>query len=78
MANLADKGEGDDDWVVDSGATEHITFDLDFLENKIETNIEAPVIIPNGTKVPVKGRGLNGALWGRYTHYTTFAIMPPC
>ncbi|KAJ0493602.1 putative RNA-directed DNA polymerase [Helianthus annuus] len=55
--NFAGKGEGDDDWVVDSGATEHITYEPVFLENKIESKIEAPVVIPNGTKVSVKGRG---------------------
>lgn len=63
MVNFAGNKESNDDWVVDSGATEHITYDPDFLDNKIKSELEVPVTIANGTKVPVKGKG-SGILKG--------------
>ncbi|XP_071694920.1 uncharacterized protein [Rutidosis leptorrhynchoides] len=50
------KGNIDDDWVVDSGSTEHITYDESILENKRNTTCETPIIIPNGDAIPVNGK----------------------
>ncbi|KAM0025673.1 hypothetical protein Hdeb2414_s0021g00577311 [Helianthus debilis subsp. tardiflorus] len=49
--------ESDGDWIVDSGAIEHITNQVDLLDNKRRNSFETPVIIPNGDNVPVEGRG---------------------
>ncbi|KAJ9542449.1 LOW QUALITY PROTEIN: hypothetical protein OSB04_028955 [Centaurea solstitialis] len=62
-ANIAGKREGDDEWAVDSGATEHITYDPDFLNGETKIGFEAPIAIADGTKVPVRGRG-NSTLKG--------------
>ncbi|GJX76599.1 hypothetical protein Tco_0323410, partial [Tanacetum coccineum] len=56
MANFAGKMEGNDEWAVDSGATEHITYDSDFLVNIIDSKFKDLVTIANGTKVLVKGK----------------------
>lgn len=53
---MAGKG-GNDDWIIDSGCTEHITRLSDILENKEITPFEKPVIIPNGESIPVRGKG---------------------
>ncbi|GJY43502.1 putative RNA-directed DNA polymerase, partial [Tanacetum coccineum] len=47
----------DNVWVVDSGCTEYITHQLNLLMNLIRTSNEAPVVIPNGSAIPVMGRG---------------------
>ena len=47
----------DDSWVVDSGATEHITYKQDLLENKTRNPLEPSVTIPNGDLVSVDGKG---------------------
>lgn len=52
-ANMA----GKDDWIVDSGCTEHITSTPNLLTNKSTTHFEPPVIIPNGDAIPVEGKG---------------------
>ncbi|KAK9057984.1 hypothetical protein SSX86_022824 [Deinandra increscens subsp. villosa] len=57
VANMGGKYNVNDEWIVDSGATEHITCRTDLLENKRKNNYETPVIIPNGDRVPVEGRG---------------------
>lgn len=57
VANLTGKQEDDDEWVVDSGATEHITYNLNCLYNRTEAMFEAPVTIANRIKVLVKGKG---------------------
>lgn len=57
VANITSKYVNDDEWVVDSGATDHITHRIDILENRTKNNYERPVIIPNGDTVPVEGRG---------------------
>ncbi|KAJ0743004.1 hypothetical protein HanPI659440_Chr10g0370651 [Helianthus annuus] len=44
-------------WVVDSGATENITCNDSMLLNKTKKNYEAPVVIPNGDAIAVRGRG---------------------
>ena len=54
MAGKFDEGN---DWVVDSGCTEHITHILDSLHNNVEPSHELPVTIPNGDSIPVKGKG---------------------
>ncbi|GJX58784.1 putative reverse transcriptase domain-containing protein [Tanacetum coccineum] len=50
------KREGNDVWVVDSGATKHITYNPNFLVNKTESKVKPLVTIANGTKVPVQGK----------------------
>ncbi|XP_076950546.1 chorismate mutase 1, chloroplastic-like [Bidens hawaiensis] len=54
MAGMLQENE---DWVVDSGATEHMTYRTDLLENKRKAAYETPAIIPNGEAIPVEGRG---------------------
>ncbi|KAJ0860142.1 putative RNA-directed DNA polymerase [Helianthus annuus] len=44
-------------WVVDSGATDHITHNSLILENRTKNTHELPVTIPNGESVEVEGRG---------------------
>ncbi|KAJ0837231.1 hypothetical protein HanRHA438_Chr16g0775951 [Helianthus annuus] len=44
-------------WVVNLGAIENITCSDSMLENKTKKNYEAPVVIPNGDAIAVKGRG---------------------
>lgn len=56
VANMAGRISNDDDWVVDSGATEHITYQEHHFKT-LSTNInERPVTIPNGEPIPVKGK----------------------
>ncbi|KAJ1437402.1 Zinc finger, CCHC-type superfamily [Sesbania bispinosa] len=43
-------------WVIDSGATEHITYDENLLK-EIHSSSQRPVQILDGTNVPVKGSG---------------------
>ena len=57
IANMAGNINHKGKWVVDSGATEHITYNDTMLENKIKKQYEAPVVIPNGDAIAVKGRG---------------------
>ncbi|KAJ9561856.1 LOW QUALITY PROTEIN: hypothetical protein OSB04_007016 [Centaurea solstitialis] len=57
MAFMAGKTDFDDDWVVDSGSTEHITHNVEILENRVQTRNEDPVVIPNGDSIPVEGKG---------------------
>ena len=44
----------DDDWVVDTGATDHITHQSHLLDKLLINNNERPVTIPNGESIPVK------------------------
>lgn len=37
MAFMAGKTHYGNDWIIDSGSTEHITFDPEILEKKVET-----------------------------------------
>nr|KAJ0188860.1 hypothetical protein LSAT_V11C900465450 [Lactuca sativa] len=57
MANMAGRNDIFDGWIVDSGATEHMTHRLDFLFNKIQNSKNSPVVIPSGDKVSVMGEG---------------------
>lgn len=43
-------------WIIDTGATEHITCDQSKLQERFLAD-QQPVKIPNGTSVPVKGLG---------------------
>ncbi|KAI3507425.1 hypothetical protein L1887_22411 [Cichorium endivia] len=56
-ANMAGKHNKTDDWVVDSGSTEHIVHKFESLENGARTTREAPVMIPNGDNIPVVAKG---------------------
>ncbi|PWA82672.1 GAG-pre-integrase domain, Gag-polypeptide of LTR copia-type [Artemisia annua] len=56
-ANLAGNIDKEGKWIVDSGATEHITHNDSLLKNKRKRGYEQPVTIPNGEAVPVEGRG---------------------
>lgn len=46
-----------DEWVVDSGATDHATYRSDIIVNKRKNPYELPVVIPNGDAIPVEGKG---------------------
>ncbi|GJY83784.1 putative RNA-directed DNA polymerase [Tanacetum coccineum] len=47
----------DDDWVIDSGSTEHITHNSHILQNMTRSRFEALMVIPNGDAISVEGRG---------------------
>jgi hypothetical protein len=44
-------------WIVDSGATDHMTWDQNKLENIIPTTESQHVIVANGNKVKIEGLG---------------------
>lgn len=54
--NFAGNVRREGKWIVDSGASEHITHRQEWTENKVRTLNEKPVIIPNGLHVPVEGK----------------------
>lgn len=56
MACMAARGNNIDDWVIDSGSTEHITYKAEILQNMTQNQTETPVVIPNGNAIPVEGR----------------------
>ncbi|KAL8245356.1 hypothetical protein R6Q59_011614, partial [Mikania micrantha] len=56
-ANMAGKFIKGDEWIIDSGSTEHIIGEPHLLEDYVENKNEIPVIIPNGDKIPVKAKG---------------------
>ncbi|KAJ0539365.1 putative RNA-directed DNA polymerase [Helianthus annuus] len=51
--NVKRKGK----WIVDSGATTHITHRKEWLDNQVTTSNEMQVSIPNGSLIPVEGKG---------------------
>ncbi|GKB38125.1 putative RNA-directed DNA polymerase [Tanacetum coccineum] len=57
VANMAHKEDEEGEWIFDSGCTEYITYLSNILVNKKATHFEAPVVIPNGDSIPVKGKG---------------------
>ncbi|GJW70558.1 hypothetical protein Tco_0127475 [Tanacetum coccineum] len=57
VANIAHKEDEEGEWIFDSGCTEYITYLSNILVNKKSTHFEAPVVIPNGDSIPVKGKG---------------------
>ncbi|KAJ0809569.1 putative RNA-directed DNA polymerase [Helianthus annuus] len=57
VANMTGRFNDEDDWVVDSGATEHTTYMSEILDNKRKDKHEIPLIIPNGDTIPVEGKG---------------------
>lgn len=57
MACIAERGNDDDEWVIDLGSTDHITHNAKILQNRTKNRIEIPVVIPNGNAIPVEGRG---------------------
>ncbi|XP_076916331.1 uncharacterized protein LOC143575998 [Bidens hawaiensis] len=57
MSFMSGRKNNDADWVVDFGSTKHITHNSDILKNIFQNRFEAPVVIPNGDVIPVKGRG---------------------
>ncbi|XP_076910204.1 uncharacterized protein LOC143567765 [Bidens hawaiensis] len=63
-------------WVVDLGATDHITHRLDWFNNDLKNTCELPVTIPNGSSIPVEGRGSctlsNGIQIKNVLHVPTF------
>ncbi|GKB70228.1 hypothetical protein Tco_0931640 [Tanacetum coccineum] len=52
VANMAVRIMVDDNWVVDSGATEHITHQGHLLKNLSMNTLEKPVTILNGESIP--------------------------
>ncbi|KAI3680226.1 hypothetical protein L2E82_50551 [Cichorium intybus] len=56
-ANMAGKFNNKGEWILDSGATEYMTHDREFLHNLTIGSKETPVTIPNGETVPVEGIG---------------------
>ncbi|GJS32944.1 hypothetical protein Tco_0531326 [Tanacetum coccineum] len=57
VANMAHKEDEEGEWIFYSGCTEYITYLSNILVNKKATHFEAPVVIPNGDSIPVKGKG---------------------
>ncbi|KAL0303370.1 UNVERIFIED_CONTAM: hypothetical protein Sradi_6205100 [Sesamum radiatum] len=70
IANMVGKINFGKPWIIDSGATEHITCNGELLEEKQGDIHWQPVKIPNGASIPVRDAGkislLNGASarWG--------------
>ncbi|GJU20623.1 hypothetical protein Tco_1153965 [Tanacetum coccineum] len=56
VANMAHKEDEEGEWIFDSRCTKYITYLSDILVNKKTTHFEAPVVIPNGDSIPVKGK----------------------
>ncbi|GJZ75415.1 putative RNA-directed DNA polymerase [Tanacetum coccineum] len=56
VANMAHKKDEEGEWIFDSGCTEYITYLSNILVNKKAAHFEAPIIIPNGDSIPVKGK----------------------
>ena len=54
--NMDDKTKQNNDWVVDSGSTENIVINLDFLQEWTKHSHDN-VTIPNGEKVTTEGAG---------------------
>lgn len=59
MANMAGKIHTSKSWVFDTGAMEHMIRNHHLLEDKINCNNEALVVIPNDDYVPVEGKGIS-------------------
>jgi hypothetical protein len=57
MAYMAGKTKESDEWIIDSGSTEHITHKIELFDNNVKTLNEKPVVIPNGQSILVKGKG---------------------
>ena len=53
----AGKSHKNKPWIIDTGATEHMTHDQSLLQNSLSHGHELPVTIPNGDSIPVKGKG---------------------
>ncbi|GJZ46064.1 putative RNA-directed DNA polymerase [Tanacetum coccineum] len=49
--------DSENDWVIDSGSTKHITHNVEILENKVSCSNEDPVVIPNGDSYPLREKG---------------------
>nr|GEV76457.1 hypothetical protein [Tanacetum cinerariifolium] len=58
VANMIWKIHHCNDWIINTGSTEHMTHRANWFESKTETTHELPVIIPNGDFIPVKGKGV--------------------
>ncbi|GKD05251.1 hypothetical protein Tco_1180225 [Tanacetum coccineum] len=57
----------------ETGCTEYITYLSNILVNKKVTHFKAPVVIPNGDSIPVKGKGdyiLQGGIKDHIRSYT--------
>ncbi|XP_076923388.1 uncharacterized protein LOC143585498 [Bidens hawaiensis] len=46
MACMESKIKHNNDWVIDSGSTEHITHNIEMLQNRVITFNEEPIVIP--------------------------------
>ncbi|GKB39598.1 hypothetical protein Tco_0884540 [Tanacetum coccineum] len=57
VANMAHKEDEEGECIFDSGCTEYITYLSNILVNKKATHFQAPVVIPNGDSILVKGKG---------------------
>ncbi|KAL0399838.1 UNVERIFIED_CONTAM: Copia protein [Sesamum radiatum] len=57
IANMAGKINFGKPWIIDSGATEHITCNGELLEEKQGDIHWQPVKIPNGARIPVRDAG---------------------
>lgn len=74
--NMVGKVEINDAWLIDSGATEHITYKHELLNNRTSNTLELSITIPNGDIVPVEGKGncmlQNGIIIERVLHIPNF------
>ncbi|XP_008225782.2 PREDICTED: uncharacterized protein LOC103325406 [Prunus mume] len=65
-------------WIIDSGATDHITSSSDLLTNGVKNHTLQPVLMPSGDRVKKTMIGLgkqHGGLY--YRHCTLFHLAPP-
>lgn len=56
-ANTTGNYDKRNSWIVDSGATDHVTHMASILENRTKSAHELPVTIANGERIAVEGRG---------------------
>lgn len=54
--NMTGKEKGNSSWIIDTGATNHMTCDRNLFETKVPCDYESPVVIPNGEMIPVEGK----------------------
>lgn len=53
---MTGKEKGNSSWIIDTGATNHMTCDRNLFETKVPCDYESPVVIPNGEMIPVEGK----------------------
>lgn len=53
---LTKRFDENNDWIVDSGSTDHIVYKIDSLESSSKSDHGLPIVIPNGNIIPVEAK----------------------